>query len=164
MKKGISPLISAVLLIAMAVSLSVIVGGWARQVVTERTEDISEQTKTQLDCASTTMYIKDFSLNCTSKTITADVKNMNQQQLRIQKLQILNESGSLFTFVMKDDSDNTPVTISAGSIKTLTNNNTIDSVTGFDSESAIDKIFMFDMNCPDARDEYEPKSSDFLSC
>ena len=50
-KKGVSPLIATVLLIAFAVALGAVIMNWGRSFVQERTTDVEETTKTETSCS-----------------------------------------------------------------------------------------------------------------
>src|SRR3989344_3348060 len=50
-KKGVSPLIATVLLIAFAVALGAVIMNWGRGFVQERTADVDKTTKIETGCA-----------------------------------------------------------------------------------------------------------------
>ncbi len=50
-KKGVSPLIATVLLIAFSVALGAVVMNWGRSFVSERTEKVESDTEVQLQCS-----------------------------------------------------------------------------------------------------------------
>jgi len=169
-RKGISPLISATLLIAMSVTISLLVGGWASQFVRQKTQQISEKTTTQLDCSFANLYIKSFTFDCNSNcgagtqhNVTVEVSNIGQKDISIEKIVILNTTGGILTLTLEDSNGNSPANLSSGDIKSLTNSSTLSCI-GFNSSTKIEKVYISDISCPDARDEYDPVSSDFVNC
>ncbi len=161
--KGISPLIAATFLIAMSVTISVIVGGWAAEFVRERTSQISEQNKEQLRCSFASLYIKDVIIDCNgdcssgTHNITAEIRNTGQQKITINRIVILNTTGSLFEF------DVTPTNLSTGDIKSVVNTST-SSCIGINSSSKVDKVYIADTSCPNARDSFDGEDVTFSNC
>ena len=83
-KKGVSPLIATVLIIALTVALTVFLMNWAFGFFKERTSETSKSTKEQLLCVSAV----DFDLECSCQKITGGtcsftVINNNALQLGI---------------------------------------------------------------------------------
>ncbi|MCD6558121.1 MAG: hypothetical protein J7K31_03780 [Candidatus Aenigmarchaeota archaeon] len=163
-KKGISPLIAATFLIAMSVTISVIVGGWAAEFVRERTDQISQQNKEQLRCSFASLYIKSVTIDCNSDcsagnthNITASVRNTGQKKITINKIVIVNTSGSLFSY------DVTPINLSTGDVKSIVNTST-SSCIGINSSSKIDKVYIADTSCPNARDSLDGSDVTFTNC
>ena len=98
--KGISPLIAAVLLIAITVAIATLVSGWISTVT--RGTQISAENKTTeaVDCASASIVIDDVYVSGTgaTRTVNAVVRNSGQtSNLIIGNATVYNSSGSGLT-------------------------------------------------------------------
>ena len=159
--KGISAMISTVLLIVISIALATIVSGWFTSMSTEQSKNVANTTTERLSCQYADMYIKNSTYNCNgdcsqgiSHTLTINVVNSGKRQLYMDKVVVKNTTGIIFSYNL----DSTK-TLSVGDVSTLTNvsittcngiNNTIESVivsstncpnTAFDSLSGADVTF-----------------------
>lgn len=146
MKKGVSPLIEALMLVVMGVGLSAIVIGWLPALSTERTASVKNLTNEQLRCEFSNIFIKSATYNCSSNcaagtthTVTLSVKNSGRISLFVNRIYIQNTTGTVFAFGMND------TTIDASSTVTLSNATT-GTCTGINN--TIDKITVNSVNCP----------------
>tara|TARA_Y100000034_G_C6883939_1_gene405556 strand:- start:1397 stop:1879 length:483 start_codon:yes stop_codon:yes gene_type:complete len=100
-KRGISPLISSVLLIAFVITLFVVISNWIQTgVVEETTDKVDEKLTDQLDCLSTTLDIADVCVNDISSaaSIELSVDNLGDTSISGVSVRVLGTGGSLGTF------------------------------------------------------------------
>lgn len=104
-RKGISPLISAVLLIVIAVSISALIFTWAGGFVKSAQTTVSNRTGESVECSGASISIQDVYLtNGTSGSARAVVKNEGlTDSLTITSGQLFNRTGGNFT------ANNTPI-------------------------------------------------------
>jgi len=152
-QKGISLLISSVLLVMIAIVAALIVGSFMSTTATTSSETVENQTKQRLECSYAGLYIVNATYDCnsdcaagTNHTINVTVKNSGQVKLSVEHIYIQNTSGHVFSFGCARN-------ISTGERVTLTN--TSDSAcTGING--SISKIYITSTNCPfDATDQIE---------
>ena len=74
-RKAVSPLIATVILIAMTVALSTLIGGWVSQMARDRSDQITNQSETQLACSYGDVYIEDVTYDCADNNLTLVVRN-----------------------------------------------------------------------------------------
>ncbi len=116
--KGISPLLAAVLLIAITVALATLIMGWMSTIT--RTSQVKVENKTiqAIDCSAGGISIKEVYITAGATTASANVVVSNTGQtddLQITTAQLLNITGSNFT------ATNVPITdFDKGDIETLT--------------------------------------------
>ena|SRR3989344_5682509 len=99
MEKGLSPLIAAVLLIAITVAIGTLIGGWFSTFTRTTTDKVSNRTTEAIDCTSANINIEDVyviaGLNGVTRVI---VKNTGfSDDMTIQSAQAYNKTGSNFT-------------------------------------------------------------------
>ena len=147
MKKGISPLIEALLLVVMSVSLSVVILGWLPSVSTERAITIKNVTSDQLKCSFADLFIKSASYDCLNDcssgivhNLTVTVSNSGRIPMTLNKLYIQNKTGWLFELNLNDT-----LSVDPGTSRSLTNIST-GSCAGINN--VIDKIVVNSINCP----------------
>ena len=109
-KKGVSPLIAAVLLIAFTVSVSMIIMGWFSTFTRTATANISATTTEAIGCNAASINIEHVYSSGTTGTIV--VKNTGFKDVTVQGM-IVNSTGGTC-------SNTTGGTLSKGSIMTLT--------------------------------------------
>src|SRR3990170_3540411 len=98
--KGISPLLAAVLLIAVTVAIATLVSGWISTVT--RTTQVATENKTTeaVDCAAASVVVDDVYVNDNgaTSTVNAIVRNAGQtNDLVIGNATVYNTSGSGLT-------------------------------------------------------------------
>src|SRR3990167_2349324 len=98
--KGISPLIAAVLLIAITVAIATLVSGWI-STVTRGTQIAAENKTTEaVDCATAAVVIDDVYINDNgaTSTVRAIVRNAGQANtMEIGNATVFNTSGGSLT-------------------------------------------------------------------
>jgi flagellin-like protein len=120
--KGISPLVAAVLLIAITVSIGTLVGGWISTFTRDTTDTVSNRTTEAVDCTSANLNIEDvFStegdpINGSARVI---IKNTGfSDSMTIQGADVYNISGGNFT------AEGLPISnFNRGALRTLVFNN-----------------------------------------
>ena len=96
--KGISPLVASVLLLAIVVSLSVIIGGWVNTLSKDTTNTVSNRTSEAVSCSSSDITIDSLYItNGTSGTARAQVRNQGFQSITLMSAQLLNRTGHNFS-------------------------------------------------------------------
>ena len=96
-KKGISPLIATVLIIAFTIAVAVIIMSWGTRFVRETTETTSEKTEEELACATSL----NFDVSATSSEDGSDAFSLtidNKGETKITKaiVRVYNTTGSVF--------------------------------------------------------------------
>lgn len=88
MKKGVSPLIAAVLLIAFTMAIAAILTAWISGFTTERTEEVKKYEE-EISCLSKNIYIgKDFSyFNGTH--IQTFITALGSDSINVDKIQVI---------------------------------------------------------------------------
>jgi flagellin-like protein len=115
-KKGISPLLAAVLLIAVTVSIGTLVMGWLGTIMRSTQTEVSNTTTEAVDCSSAGIIIEDVFLssgfNKTARVIARNSGFLDGMQ--IISAQIYNRTGSNFS------ASSLPVTnLNKGNLTTL---------------------------------------------
>ena len=79
--KAISPLISAVLLIAFTVTVGAIISGWLTSFTRESSETVGEHAEEQITCVYAGIDLRDITYNTSSNLITGIIKNTGNVDL-----------------------------------------------------------------------------------
>jgi len=164
MKKGITPFVEAIFLIVIAVAVSTVIAGWLSTLSTERSEAITNSTKTQLHCQFGSLYIKSASYNCsgscaagTAHNLTATVVNSGKISVNINKIFVQNTTGTVFSFDL-----NETTLIDPGTTKVVTNIST-ESCSGINR--TIDKVVVNSIECPSTAFDSMPGGDvTYVSC
>jgi flagellin-like protein len=104
-KKGISPLISTVLLIGFAVALAAIVFTWGQSFTKETAERTQQSTRTALIC-STELDFDISNVKCTSGVLeNVQITNKGNIEIRALKFRVKNANGDvkIYDFNSVDD-------------------------------------------------------------
>ena len=101
MKKGISPLIAAVLLVAFTVAIATLIMGWFSSFTRSTTSTISNKTTQSVGCANAQIsidevYVKPSSL-INETTTTVIVRNSGYITVGLTSLQVYNSTGQNFS-------------------------------------------------------------------
>lgn len=80
-RKGISPLISAVLLVAVTISVAAVFSGWAPQIATTITGETENDTLHQLDCEKTDVEIVSAHWDSGNSEINTTIRNRGRENL-----------------------------------------------------------------------------------
>lgn len=109
--KGISPLIAAVMLVAMAVVLSVMVSSWLTTYSAEASNIVRNTTQTQLQCQFANLRIKSANYNCSSSCMTgvpyrlnATVENSGRISIIVSRAITKLSNGQTYQFEIDDNS------------------------------------------------------------
>lgn len=162
--KGISPLISAVLLIAIVVSMSLIVSQWSSGLSKDQAAKIRNSTEQRLSCQFANLYVKNVTFfcnnNCSSgarHTINVTVVNSGTRTVEISSFTLRNTTGNLTVFSLNETKN-----IQAGA-SLLALNVTFGSCTPFNN--TIDRIIVSSLNCPsNAYDSFPGGSIVYAGC
>lgn len=114
-EKGVSPLIAAVLLIVIAVTVAGLVFSWVNSFTTGAQRKVENRTDEAVNCAGASLRIKEVYLqNGSAGTVRVVVENTGYvNNLTIAGAQVLNKTGHNFT------ANSLPVTFNRGEIVTL---------------------------------------------
>ncbi|MFH0832516.1 MAG: hypothetical protein V1900_02235 [Candidatus Aenigmatarchaeota archaeon] len=161
--KGADPLLSAVMMILLTVTIATIVSGWLTATSEQTGKTIRNQTKERLSCNYAHLYIRNVTYNCSDNcsadnnhNLTIELVNSGEVAFEINNLYIRNTTGTVFQLSISRTK------FSASDVKYLTNisreacdgiNNTIEYVT------------ISSMNCPsNAYDNYPGNLVNFVNC
>ena len=162
-KKGVSVLMSAVLLIAITVLISLITADFLSKTAKGRTQEIADTAKEKLECQFANLYIRNLSLDCnnncasgTNHMVTATVVNSGKKSIKVEGIYIRNTTGSLFVFGTGQKE------LNASDVLTISNSST---VTCGGINRTIDNVIISSNNCPSsAFDTYPGSEVVFLNC
>lgn len=115
--KGVSPLVAAVLLIVITVSIVGIISGWLTTFFIDTRETVTNRTDSQVGCTGSSLNIESVYVaiaNGTSGNVRAVVKNDGVIDDTITAAQYLNTTGHNFSTTAA-----LPISFGRGSIKTL---------------------------------------------
>ncbi len=163
MHKGVSLMISAVLLVGLALTLGLITSDFVSKLSKERTQQITNITKEKLNCQYANLYIRNVSFDCNnncssgiSHRLNVTVVNSGTKTVKIDSLYLRNTTGALFTF--------TTGTIELNASDVLTISNTSSS-SCHEINRTIDRAVVSSLNCPDTAFDSMPGSDvAFLRC
>ena len=91
--KGISPLIAAVLLIAMTVTIATLYTGWYTSLISNQGRTIENRTKMSIDCTSARVSILDVYMDFTNNVSRVNVRNSGQSDDNIVSANVYNSFG-----------------------------------------------------------------------
>ncbi|MBU2639286.1 MAG: hypothetical protein KKG75_01110 [Nanoarchaeota archaeon] len=98
MKKGISPIISVVLIIALTIVLFLIVSNWIQSsVLKPGMEETDERLTGQLDCLSTAIDISSVKVNSGGSEIKLNVDNTGDTDIYGLTIRVIGGDGSVGT-------------------------------------------------------------------
>ncbi len=95
-RKGVSPLIAAVLLIVFTIGVATIVMSWVNEYTKDTTEKASENTDQMMDCANTNIDIKDVYINYmgTDTTVKLIAANTGLSDLKVKEAYVMDTNGT----------------------------------------------------------------------
>ena len=76
MKKGISPLLATVILIALTLAVAALLGSWFTSVTRMQTDIIEETAATQINCTAAHLEISDVTCSGSSDNIKVSITNL----------------------------------------------------------------------------------------
>ena len=95
-KRGLSPLISAVLLIAFTITLFLLISNWIKiSIVDETTSKTEEKLSGQLDCMSTSVDISNVQVKADGTKIKLNVDNTGDTNIDGLTIRVLNDAGEV---------------------------------------------------------------------
>ena len=164
MKKGLSDLISASIIILITITVGVLVSSWVVDVSKSRASDITGTTKQRLACQYAGFSIENVTFNCSSNcasdtnhNLTVKLTNTGQKTLEIDRIYVINTSGSLYTFMLNETK-----TLDIGSTIFITNISR-DACSGINS--SISNVKVSSPNCSEsASDTFVGSEVSYLSC
>ncbi len=111
-RKGISPLIAAVLMIAVTMSMAAIITGWAPALAESLTQSTEEQATNVVNCNRANVQIEEASYDSTNSEVKVAVYNPSSTRLNI--------TGTAFdSDGFPISSNDTGVNVTSGSYETL---------------------------------------------
>lgn len=99
-RKGVSPLIAAVLLIAFTMAVAAILTAWVTTFTQEQTDQLGNQSSQQIDCSFAQVNI--FSEDYDSNWVNISVENNGQEELGNLSVTALDGSSVLGTDYIED--------------------------------------------------------------
>ncbi|MCD6381980.1 MAG: hypothetical protein J7L43_03315 [Candidatus Aenigmarchaeota archaeon] len=154
--KGISPLISAVLLIVITITATFLVGSFIKSLTTNASQTVKNQSEQKLQCSFADFYIVNATFDCNSDcsfgnihTLNITVINNGEVKLNFKSVSVETSSHKMYTFDTNED-------VSTGEEKIISIQTTQSCN---DLNHSIYKIYLGSENCPTVRDEL---TSDFI--
>ncbi|MDI6721712.1 MAG: hypothetical protein QMD85_04940, partial [Candidatus Aenigmarchaeota archaeon] len=96
--KGISPLVASVLLLAIVVSLSVIIGSWMNALSKDTTATVGNKTAESISCSSADITVESVYITAgTSGSSRVQIRNRGFQGLTLTSAQLINKTGHNFS-------------------------------------------------------------------
>lgn len=138
-KKGVSPLIASVLLIAFTLSIGAFMSTWLQDITKKQTSEATESSKPECQYAS--LNIQNISFTNTTTKLRIDVENTGTKSVAIRSIRIIysNDSnaeanftrtvikaGDSYTLVMYNTTDNSSIRADIRKLRLVTdcpNNN-----------------------------------------
>lgn len=152
-EKGISPLISVVLLVALTIATAGIVSQFYLRFTRERTREVSDRGSETITCSYAGLYINDVEYNATSDRLVLDVTNTGQIDLSDFKIQLQYGNRSTSEFIPTRSNE----TMNPGD-NWLFKNSTVGTCN-------IDKIIFLSERCPvDSSDQLSGSSVTYYNC
>lgn len=114
--KGLSPLLSTVMLISIAVLVAALLMSWSASLTKSQQQEISNKTGEALKCTSADAQIKYVYIDFTSNKSRVIVQNTGLTELQIVSARLLNNKGNEANLT---NTTILPMTFPRGSLKTL---------------------------------------------
>lgn len=162
--KGISPLIAAVLLVAITVGISTLLASWLSTTSSDTATKLRNNTNVQLQCQYADMYVKNATYNCdgncttgTQHTTTITVVNSGKKTIAFDRFFIRNTSGDVTQLLVNETR-----TLNVGDALTVSNT-TRATCSGINN--SIELITISSIECPaTAYDSLDGGDVTFTSC
>lgn len=152
-RKGVSPLIAAVLLIAFVVATAGILSNWFVSFSKERSQEITTKGEKTITCSYAGLYIDNAEYNNTETKISLEVQNTGTIDLTDFKLQIIYNNQTSSEYIPTQNNK----TMNPGDTRVFTNSSV--------SSCGIDKVIFLSDTCPvDSRDKLTSGSITFYGC
>jgi len=75
MKKGVSPFIATVLLVAFAIAIAAVFGGWLSSFTQTTTEEVQEHSEKRITCSYGGIALEDLEYNKTAGNLSGKIEN-----------------------------------------------------------------------------------------
>ena len=133
MTKGLSPLLSVVLLIAMTVLISSIIMTWTTTLTKEQTATISNRTKQSIDCTAADITIEDVYLDFAANISRVYIRNSGRTADVIVSAKLLNTRGDGAIYTNTTNLTTANIPIAKGALVTIEFNltNTLNACVNF---------------------------------
>ena len=143
MRKGISPLIATILLIAFVIAVGGILSGWLISFSKERVEEARTKGETETQCSYSGLSIDDADWNDTETKLSLIVRNSGTEDLTDFRMVVIYNNNTALTFRVTPGS----TTLNPGDVEVFYNSSVSDC-------NKIDQVIFFSNTCPnDARDK-----------
>jgi len=154
MRKGISPLVATVMLIAITLAVSALLGSWFTSTIRVETEIIGENAAKQINCSSAILDIVD--IICSSSNQSLKIALANQGNIELYNFSVLVKMNNTFY----DNStggpnSNDPLNPGEQTILTYYCSN----VVFCGANKTVDKVRISPSNCPQAWTETNVKKT-----
>lgn len=94
MKKGISPIIASVLLIAIAVGITAAIGPSIISFIKSQAEETTSKSEAEIKCSKAGIYVRKAICNTTSNTTKFRVENTGYQELKDFRVDLIYDNGT----------------------------------------------------------------------
>jgi len=142
MKKGISPLIATILLIAFVIAVGGILSGWLISFSKERTEEARTKGEMDIKCSYSALRITDADWNSSETKLSLIVENRGSEELSDFRMVVIYDNNTAITLKVTPST-----TLSPGDVEVFYNDTVSDC-------SKIDQVIFYSNTCPvDARDK-----------
>ncbi|MBI4896165.1 MAG: hypothetical protein HY832_01320 [Candidatus Aenigmarchaeota archaeon] len=165
MKKGVDPLVGAVLLVVIAVSIGSILLSFSTGLAKKESSTLKGTFSTQLACQYAAYYIKNATVDCNSScaagiphTITITAINSGKKSLNITTMYLINTTGSLFSLELNESKD-----LNVGEVLTVSNVTT-DACTSYNSSTRLDQIEIRNRLCSNTVAVLDGSDVSFVNC
>lgn len=162
--KGVSPLIAAVLLVAITVGISTLLSSWLSTTSSDTAAKLRNNTNVQLQCQYADVYVKNATYNCSSNCTTGTqhtaaitVVNSGKKNLALDRFFIRNTSGDVTQLLLNETK-----TLNVADALTVSNT-TRATCSGINN--SIELITVSSIECPStAYDSLDGADVTFNSC
>ena len=165
MSKGMSVLVSSVIMVVIVLAIAGIVANWSQIFAQERAGGVVGQADALIECSNADMFINSVEINCQNlcnvtggdKTISLNVRNTGDVSLVTERFYITNKEGILFEIILPEKK-----LISSGSVYLAFVS------TDFECSAIVDNIEVLEVlssNCPkEGRDALSGENVVFINC
>jgi len=145
MKKGISPLLATVVLVALTISIAALLGSWLASTTRMQTEMIEEDIKEQVNCSSALIDIAD--IICSNDSQKLQIAIVNLGDIALRDFSVIATVNNTF-YSNNTGGPNSTDPLGPGEQAVLTYFCNRDQYCG--SGAAVTKVYVSPANCPQA--------------
>lgn len=154
-------MVSAVLLIAITLTATVLVGTFLTKLTTNTSSTIKNQTEKKLECSFADFYIVNTTLDCNSNCsdgithrLNVTVRNNGQVKLTFTSVEVETDDHTVYSFTLNDNvSTGQEVVLSAVFTSSCTPLN-----------QSVYKVYLSPSNCPTIRDQITEDFVTYVNC